>query len=150
MWGGIFQCCRFVFTFTSMHFAFSSYNAIKAYKKEGKLESLSASEHLVSAAEAGEFECKEDSCFASSFSICCSFVCPFSYRWQVSMFQPKYNHLLSLNKLIIPKMNREITFQFCSGLAVAKITFWSCFHCVQTSSIFSTLFGTVSVCLYAP
>lgn len=43
-----------------MYFTFSSYNAIKAYKKEGKLESLSATEHLVSAAEAGEFKCKED------------------------------------------------------------------------------------------
>ncbi|KAM9574053.1 solute carrier family 25 member 32 isoform 1-T2 [Guaruba guarouba] len=32
---------------------FFFYNAIKAYKKEGKLESLSATEHLVSAAEAG-------------------------------------------------------------------------------------------------
>ncbi|KFO56811.1 Mitochondrial folate transporter/carrier, partial [Corvus brachyrhynchos] len=32
---------------------FFFYNAIKAYKKEGKMESLSASEHLVSAAEAG-------------------------------------------------------------------------------------------------
>ncbi|OXB51980.1 hypothetical protein ASZ78_006154, partial [Callipepla squamata] len=32
---------------------FFFYNAIKAYKKEGKLESLTATEHLVSAAEAG-------------------------------------------------------------------------------------------------
>ncbi|KAJ7395348.1 hypothetical protein BTVI_155886 [Pitangus sulphuratus] len=32
---------------------FFFYNAIKAYKKEGKMESLSATEHLVSAAEAG-------------------------------------------------------------------------------------------------
>lgn len=45
---------------------FSSYNAIKAYKKEGKLETLSATEHLVSAAEAGESECKE-SCLPLAF-----------------------------------------------------------------------------------
>ncbi|XP_062424295.1 solute carrier family 25 member 32 isoform X2 [Rhea pennata] len=32
---------------------FFFYNAIKAYRKEGKLENLSATEHLVSAAEAG-------------------------------------------------------------------------------------------------
>lgn len=51
---------RVGFTFTKIYFTFSSYNAIKAYKKEGKLESLSATEHLVSAAEAGEFKCKGD------------------------------------------------------------------------------------------
>lgn len=52
--------CKFVFTITKIYFTFPSYNAIKAYKKEGKLESLSATEHLVSAAEAGEFKCRED------------------------------------------------------------------------------------------
>uniref|UniRef100_A0A8B9NPW8 Solute carrier family 25 member 32 n=1 Tax=Apteryx owenii TaxID=8824 RepID=A0A8B9NPW8_APTOW len=38
---------------TSWGLYFFFYSAIKAYKKEGKLESLSATEHLVSAAEAG-------------------------------------------------------------------------------------------------
>lgn len=54
---------RFVFTFTKIYSTFSSYNAIKAYKKEGKLESLSATEHLVSAAEAGELNTKKINVF---------------------------------------------------------------------------------------
>lgn len=61
-WTWVFLWCRSVFTFTKScgtYVVFSSYNAIKAYKKEGKMESLSASEHLVSAAEAGEVKCKD-------------------------------------------------------------------------------------------
>ncbi len=38
--------------FSSSH----SYNAIKAYMQEGRQTELSAGEHLVSAAEAGQFE----------------------------------------------------------------------------------------------
>lgn len=53
---------------------FSSYNAIKAYKKEGKLETLSATEHLVSAAEAGEFGCKGD-CLPVAFPYAAPCLC---------------------------------------------------------------------------
>lgn len=67
-WGGGFVCLflkviQVFFTFTKIYSTFSSYNAIKAYKKEGKLESLSATEHLVSAAEAGELNTKKINVF---------------------------------------------------------------------------------------
>lgn len=64
----------------------NSYNAIKAYKKEGKLESLTATEHLVSAAEAGELNAKKMNVFFRPvhmllFLFVCQ--CWFYSRWQV-------------------------------------------------------------------
>lgn len=64
----------------------NSYNAIKAYKKEGKLESLTATEHLVSAAEAGELNAKKMNVFfwpvhMLLFLFVCQ--CWFYSRWQV-------------------------------------------------------------------
>lgn len=46
-------CLHDLFFCTMTHCFIHSYNAIKAYVKEGRHTELSATEHLVSAAEAG-------------------------------------------------------------------------------------------------
>lgn len=58
----IFSCC--------FSFYFSSYNAIKGYIKEGRQTELTATEHLVSAAQAGEFHSPRCSTVTQSASNC--------------------------------------------------------------------------------